>query len=260
MTGRPDLESMQRSAVAMLRKTAVPAVSVLGLLLAPVAAQAHVSLHPNVVPSGAFATLNLRVPNEMGDANTTKIDVQMPRGFDDVTAAPPPGWTFSLKTKKMAKPVQTDDGPIDTEVSEITFSGGKLPPEQFAQFPISVVIPGKAGDVLTFKTVQTYSNGKVARWIGPPSSDSPAPTIDVSAKGGVLQDVAGGEAGPPSVVVASASSAPAAKPAVSASVPRVVHESDSTGKTLSIIALVVGVIAIALSALTLLRRRGPVAT
>jgi uncharacterized protein YcnI len=239
----------------VLRAAALPTLSALGLLLAPVAAQAHVSVHPNVVPTGAFTTLDLHVPSEMDDADTTKIQVQMPPGFNDVSADPPPGWSFSLKTRKLARPVQTDDGPIDSEVSEITFAGGRLPPEQFALFPISVVIPGRAGTVLTFKTVQTYSNGKIVRWIGPPSSDNPAPTIDVSAKGGVIEDVAGGEAGPPAVVPATA----ATTGAPAASVTRVVREGGDSGRTPAIVALVVAVLAIALSALALLRRRGAAA-
>jgi hypothetical protein len=53
-----------------------------------------------------------------------------------------------------------------------------------------------AGRSLAFKTIQYYSNGKVIHWIGPPSAEYPAPTINVTAKGGVVQEVAGGEAGP----------------------------------------------------------------
>ena len=30
---------------------------------------------------------------------------------------------------------------------------------------------------LTFKAVQTYDDGEVARWIGAPDSDTPAPTV-----------------------------------------------------------------------------------
>ena len=53
-----------------------------------------------------------------------------------------------------------------------------------------------AGQSLAFKTIQYYSNGKVIHWIGPPSAEYPAPTVNITAKGGVIEDVAGGEAGP----------------------------------------------------------------
>jgi periplasmic copper chaperone A len=238
----------------MTRRPLVAAAIATGALAVPAAAQAHVSLHPNVVPAGAFATLSLRVPNETDNLTTTKIAVQMPPGFLDVSAAPPPGWKFSEKTTKLAKPVKTDDGEVDSQVSEIDFSGGKLPPGEFVQLPISVVIPGKAGDVLAFKTVQTYSDGSTARWIGPPSDDHPAPTIDVSAKNGVLEDLAGGEAGPPADAgTAAASAAPASAPAP-APATRVVEKS-SSGSGLAIAALVVAALAALLSGGALLSRR-----
>ena len=42
-------------------------------------------------------------------------------------------------------------------------------------------VPGKAGDTLTFKALQTYSNGEVVRWIGAPDSEEPAPQVSVVA-------------------------------------------------------------------------------
>jgi uncharacterized protein YcnI len=242
----------------MPRRLAIAAgVAALALAL-PAAAHAHVSLHPNVVPAGAFATLTLRVPNETDNTNTTTVAVQMPEGFLDVSAAPPPGWKFSTKEKKLAKPVQTDDGTIDTEVTEIDFTNGSLPPGQFVELPISVVIPGKAGDVLTFKVVQTYSDGKTSRWIGTPDSDTPAPTIDVSAKGGALEDIAGGEAGPPANA-ATASGEPAststpAPAATATAAPAKETSSSSSGKGIAIAALIVAVIAAALGGVAVFRR------
>jgi uncharacterized protein len=34
---------------------------------------------------------------------------------------------------------------------------------------------------LTFKALQTYSNGEVVRWIGPPDADEPAPQVKLTA-------------------------------------------------------------------------------
>jgi uncharacterized protein YcnI len=226
----------------MNRRAALTAA--VGALALPATAQAHVSLHPNVVPSGAFATLDLRVPNEEDKADTTSVRIQLPPGFLDVSADPPPGWSFSTKTRKLAKPVKTEEGTATEEVSEADFTGGRIRPGQFALFPMSVVVPGRAGEVLTFKTIQSYDDGKVARWIGTPSSDSPAPTIDVTAKGGDLRDVAGGEAGPPATVAA-------AQPVKSASV--VVRKTGSSGKGLAIAALVLAAVALAAA---VLRPRG----
>ena len=176
---------------------AVAAGALLLLLLLPAAAGAHVSVHPNVIPEGTFTKLAFRIPNEEDSALTTSVAIQMPKGVISVSAAPPPGWKFSEKTTKLATPVKTDDGTIDTQVTEIEFTGGKLPPGQFVELPVTMTVPGKAGDVATFKVVQRYSDGTAVRWIGPPDADQPAPTVDVSAAGGVIEDVAGGEAGPP---------------------------------------------------------------
>ena len=99
----------------MRRLSAAGAVLV-GALALPAAAGAHVSIHPNVIPTGANATLDIRVPNEEDAAVTTKVAVQFPDGFLDVPTAPPPGWSSKVTTTKLAKPVKTDDGTLTTQV------------------------------------------------------------------------------------------------------------------------------------------------
>jgi uncharacterized protein len=145
--------------------------------------------------------LNLRVPGEEEDAYAYKVAMRAPSGFISLDTENVLGWSVETKTKRLSKPIETDDGPIDEEVSEVIWTGdkkeGKLPDGSFVQFPLSVAIPEEdEGKPLPFKTLEYYSNGKVARWIGPPESESPAPTIIVTEKGGVIEDVAGGEAGP----------------------------------------------------------------
>jgi uncharacterized protein len=218
-------------------------------LLAPAAAQAHVSLHPNEVPTGSFATLDIRVPNEMEKANTVKLAVQVPPGFLDISTEYMPGWTSKVLTSKLAKPVQTDDGEVTEQVREIIWTGdgkqGLIPPGQFLNFPISTEIPGKAGEELTFKVLQYYDNGEIVRWIGGPSSEEPAPKIDVTAAGGVLQDVAGSETAPP-----SPSSAPSEGGETTSS-----SSSDSASKGLGIAALIVGALGLIAGGAALIRSR-----
>ncbi len=67
-----------------MRRIALP-ITLACTLLGAATAQAHVSLHPNEVPVGSFATLDIRVPNEMEGANTVKLAVQFPPGFLDVS-------------------------------------------------------------------------------------------------------------------------------------------------------------------------------
>jgi periplasmic copper chaperone A len=183
------------------RRIAALGAALIAVVAFPAIATAHISVHPNTVPAGAFATLNLRVPGEEENAYAYKVAMRVPSGFISLDTESVPGWSVETKTKKLAKPIETDDGPIDEEVSEVIWTGdkkeGKLPDGSFVQFPLSVAIPEEyEGKPLPFKTLEYYSNGKVARWIGPPDAENPAPTINVTEKGGVIEDVAGGEAGP----------------------------------------------------------------
>jgi uncharacterized protein len=214
-----------------------------GFALLAASAQAHVSFHPNVLPAGANATLDIRVPNEMDNANTNKLVAQVPPGFTDISTEPIPGWTAQTQTRKLAQPVQTDDGPVSEEVSQITWTAsgnGGIPPDGFQNFPISTAIPDQAGKVLTFKVLQSYDNGQVVRWIGPESSDNPAPTIDVTDANGVIQDVAGTEAGPPAIDKL---------PSLSGSS----SSSDGASKGLGIAALVIAILGLAAGAAALIR-------
>jgi periplasmic copper chaperone A len=232
-----------------MRRIAIPLAAALALL-APAAAQAHVSLHPNEVPTGSFATLDIRVPNEMESANTVKLAVQVPPGFLDISPEYMPGWTPKVLTSKLAKPVQTDNGEVTEQVKEIIWTGdgkqGKIPPGQFLNFPISTEIPGKEGEELTFKVLQYYDNGEVVRWIGPPSSEEPAPQIDVTAEGGVLQDVAGSETAPPSPSTSAGESSAETSSSKS---------SDSASKGLGIAALIVGALGLLAGGAALIRSR-----
>jgi uncharacterized protein YcnI len=234
-----------------MRRLAI-AIAAACALVAPAAAQAHVSLHPNEVPTGSFATLEIRVPNETDDANTVKLAVQVPPGFIDVSPEYMPGWKVDVRTTKLAKPVKTDDGLVTEGVREIVWTGegkqGLIPPEQFLNFPVSTEIPGRAGETLTFKVLQYYDNGEVARWIGPPSSENPAPAIDVTAAGGVLQDVAGSEAEPPAPGTAAAATV---APTASAS------SSGGSDDGLAIAALVVGALGLLAGGAALLGSRRP---
>jgi uncharacterized protein len=239
----------KRSSVAL-------GTALLALLCLPATAAAHISVHPNTVPAGAYATLNVRVPGEEENAYTWKVVTQMPAGFIDADTESVPGWSVETKTKRLTEPIETDDGPIEEEVSEIIWTGdkkeGKLPDGAFVQFPLSVAIPESyEGKPLAFKTLEYYSNGKVARWIGSPESEYPAPTINITEKGGLIEEVAGGEAGPTASEVpgaAPASSHTAEAAAESGSMEGMVMSGEESASspgggsddTLAIVALVVG--------------------
>jgi uncharacterized protein len=148
----------------------------------PALASGHVTVQPQEAPAGGFVVESVRVPTEEENASTTKVAVQLPPGFAEVRFQEVPGWDVNVKREKLAQPITTDEGDQITEqVSQVTWSGGEIPPGQFQDFPISVQIPDKPGTTLTFKAVQTYDNGKVVRWIGPEDGDEPAPRVAVTA-------------------------------------------------------------------------------
>src|SRR6476646_5152143 len=162
----------------MTRNRTVVVATTIAALALPAAAQAHVTLQPASAPAGAFMKLDVRVPTELDNASTAKIDVRFPAGFAAARYQAVPGWKVRVITKKLATPIQTDDGPITEGIDRMvwarTSGAGGIKPGQFQDFPISVQIPGKAGDKLTFKALQTYSNGEVVRWIGAPGADTHA--------------------------------------------------------------------------------------
>ena len=237
-----------------MRAKTIAALIAAGALIAPACAQAHVSLHPNTIPAGAFATLDVRVPGEEEHAYAYKIDMLLPPGFTEVDTQNVPGWSVKETKIKLKKPLKTPDGPVDEEISHIVWTGdrstlGRLENGTFIQFPLSIAMPeGIAGKTLAFKTLEYYSNGKVVHWIGPPSASYPAPTVDITPKGGVIEDVAGGEAGPAGQGPAPSSAEPASGSS---------SGSEGASEGLGIAALVLGALGLltGATALVVARRR-----
>jgi uncharacterized protein YcnI len=205
----------------------------------PAAAGAHISLHPNQIPAGAFVTLNVRVPGEQQGAYAYRVVMQLPAGFAEVNLENVPGWTAQATITNLKKPLAGPGGPISQVVSQISWSGdrstlGRIDNGYFVQFPIQIAIPSDlAGRSLTFKTVEYYSNGRNAYWIGPPSAGFPAPTVNITRAGGVIEDVAGNEAGP------LPGFAPVGQASVSAAA-----RSSAGSNTLAIVAIVLAALAL----------------
>lgn len=159
----------------------VPVLAAVAALVAVPAAWAHVTVNPNTAAAGSFARFDLRVPNEEADVDTTKISVQLPEGLNFTSFQPKPGWTRTETKVKLATPIQSDDGPVTERIATVTWSGGKIAPGEFDEFGFTGQVPDKEGDVLVFPAVQTYSDGKVVRWIGSEDADEPAPRVTLTA-------------------------------------------------------------------------------
>jgi uncharacterized protein YcnI len=218
------------------------------LLAAPLAASAHVHVTPDSATPGSYATLTFKVPTESATAGTVKLVVDLPTEtpFTSVSYQPIPGWTASVDTEKLAKPVKTDDGTITEAPIRITWtadSGTQIAPGQFQEFTISAGAVPDTGSIL-LPTHQYYSDGSVVDWSEPtPGSGSepehPAPTLYVNDPA----PAADGHAITTQVESSAAAPAPGAGTAATAV---------SIG--LGIGGLALGAIALVISVLALVRR------
>jgi uncharacterized protein YcnI len=228
----PYVNAQQPKDIKIMKRITLASAVTLSALAVPTVAQAHVTVQPKSAAAGSFVVEDVRVPNETDNAVTTKLAVQFPEGFAEASYQTVPGWSVKVVKEKLATPVKTDDGEVTEGIKTMTWTAKStadgIAPGQFQDFPLSVQIPGKAGDTLTFKALQTYSDGTVARWIGAPDADKPAPQVQVTAAAGDDHAAAPGSTGTATTENTSA-------PAVAAT-----NTDDSDSNTLAIIALVVG--------------------
>jgi uncharacterized protein YcnI len=182
-----------------VRGPRVPAVCVsltavvAALVLGAGAAWGHVVVQPPSLPKGASdAIFSFSTPNETTNgSNVTGLEVDFPTNTPLLSAyaQTKAGWTATVVTAKLAKPVTTDDGTISEAVSKITWTAtaGGIPPQQFDLFTVSVgQLPSNTSS-LEFKAIQTYSDGTSVSWIedpvkGAPAPDHPAPILKLTGK------------------------------------------------------------------------------
>ncbi|GAB2990988.1 YcnI family copper-binding membrane protein [Nocardioides montaniterrae] len=177
---------MSRSLLRTLAGTATLALVTIG---SP--ALAHVTVNPDTAEGGGYDKLTFRVPTESATASTTKVQVFLPADhpFGSVSVQPVAGWTYKVAEKKLATPLTTDDGQVTQAVSQITWTAASkasaIKPGQFQEFGLSLGPLPDSGSLI-FKALQTYSDGKVVRWIEPQvegaaEPEHPAPTLTITS-------------------------------------------------------------------------------
>lgn len=223
------------------------ALVLVGLWLAGLAgagaASAHVSVSSPAAVQGGYASVTFKVPTESATASTTGLKVQLPadQPLASVSVLPVPGWTYTVAKAKLATPISSDDGDITEAVSVIEWKAASaqtaIKPGEFNQFTISAGPLPKAAS-MTFKAIQTYSDGSTVSWIEQPAEGSsaepehPAPTLALAA-------------------ATSSSSSPA--PATQSAQPAASSPADegngraTTALVLAIVALILGAAALAVA-------------
>jgi uncharacterized protein YcnI len=169
----------------------VATLAAVGILVlgAPLAADAHVKISPNTAAPGDDIEVTFRVPNEMENAGTVRVEIDLPTKtpFAGATYAPVPGWTAHIVQAKLAKPivndgVQVTEAPV--KVIYVADKGVSIAVGQFQEFPVSLDLTPDTGSV-EFPTYQTYSNGTVVAWnqVTPSDGeepDNPAPVLYIN--------------------------------------------------------------------------------
>lgn len=240
-------------ATTLRRAGTVTALTAAGLLAAAGVASAHVTVHPDSYAKGATdGVLTFRVPNEEDTASTTKVQVFLPTDHPvlGVLVSPQDGWTAKVTNTKLKTPVKTDDGTITDAVSEITWTGGKIGAGHYEDFNVAFGQLPEDADQLTFKALQTYSDGKTVRWIeeaeqGGEEPETPAPVLKLTAK--AAEEGADSTAPTSSKSTAGSDDGKAATATASSS--------DSTARGLGIAGLIVGVLGLAAAGFAVVRGR-----
>jgi len=160
------------------------------LLACQTAALAHITLEQREAKAGSSYKAVLRVPHGCDGSATTSVRVQIPDGLYSVKPMPKPGWTLTTLKGAYAKTYSDHGRKVSEGVKEITWSGGKLPDDNYDEFIFtgSLAPDLKDGAALYFPTVQDCEKGS-AQWVDIPSAGStgglktPAPMIRVAASG-----------------------------------------------------------------------------
>lgn len=221
------------------------------VVLTAVPAFAHVTVRADTTEPGGFAKYTVRVPNESEDAATTRVEIQLPEGYEEVRYQPREGWDISIT-----------DGVL-------TIDGGRIEPGQFQEFAFSARNPEQAGDV-QFPAIQVYSDGEEVRWVGAADSDEPAPIVTIGEE--TTQDDGEDGAAAEATVEATAAAEPAepaeatepatptAAPTETATEPAPDLAADGDGDdggtdVLSVIALIAGLLGLGLGGAAFARTR-----
>ena len=189
----------------------------LAALLGAGAASAHVSVSSPAAVQGGYASLTFKVPTESATASTTGLKVQLPadQPLASVSVLPVYGWTYTMTKAKLATPISSGDGDITEAVSVVewkaTGAATAIKPGEFNQFVISVGPLPKAPS-MTFKALQTYSDGSVVSWIEQAAEGSaaepehPAPTLKLAAAGASAAPAGNSASAAPTGLAVSATS------------------------------------------------------
>ena len=142
----------------------------LSLLITP--AIAHITLESQQARVGSGYKAVFRVPHGCAGSATTAIRVRIPEGVIGVKPMPKPGWTLTTATGKYPKAYKLFHTEVSEGVTEVDWSGGKLPDDWYDEFVFTGFLTDdlQPGKKLYFPVVQECEQG-INRWIEIPTPD-----------------------------------------------------------------------------------------
>src|ERR1700755_567870 len=129
------------------------------LLVSP--AGAHITLKGKEATIGTAYDAVFAVPHGCAGSATIKVRVQIPEGVIAQQPAAKPGWNVETVTGKYAASYDNHGTSVSQGITEVVWSGGKLPDHHNEDFVIPTFLTSalKPDTVLYFPTVQECEQG-----------------------------------------------------------------------------------------------------
>lgn len=179
----------------MFKHSLVTRTVIAGVILAMTAGSAfpHITLETGKAAVGASYKAVFRVPHGCAGQPTTAVRVQIPEGVIAAKPMPKPGWALAKTTARYAKSYDYYGTPTAEGVTEIAWSGGSLPDDEYDEFVLRVFLTPdlKPGSVLHFPVVQECAGGTAERWIEIPAAGQSEDDLELPAPGVELLEKAG---------------------------------------------------------------------
>jgi len=172
------MRTFTKNAAKAILGTLVAAAASITIASAPAGAHATIQLYGSTPTANGYGQMFVRIPHGCdGGLATDTIKVSIPAGFTGIKPQQKAGWNVTT--------VKADG----VNVSEIIWSGGNLPDNQFDDFGISAKFPSTPGKV--YVPVVQLCGDKQAAWINipAPGQDShslkyPAASVTIEAAKG----------------------------------------------------------------------------
>lgn len=227
--------------------------------LAP-SASADVTITPSTAAAGATAILEVSFSHGCDGSATNQLTIQIPKGVTTAVPTLESGWKVEKRLERLNPPVVDGHGAQITErVAAVTYRTDEPAADGFRQvFELSVSLPETEGATLAFPVIQTCEEGETA-WTevaqdGASSEDlvSPAPMVTLTG----AQDGGDRESRAAGAVPESASASTDGDNDEAATAPTVGSGAGGS-KALVLVALLVGLLGVALGGAALvIQRRG----